>query len=141
MIASTLIKLSNKKLPETESSESDSSESESEDDESEAPRSESESEADLVETGDEVIQQFSVSSDDEGGRFHRSGHVSMVDAFCVDAVEQCKKHAGAGYQAKVKTTKKQSELAKHAVAFVQAQTGKLAEQMKSTHEKQFGKYG
>ena len=65
----------------------------------------------------------------------------MVDAFCIDAVEtdniqseQCEQHAGAGYQAKVKTTKQQSVLAQHAVAFVQAQSGKLAEQKQSSHE-------
>ena len=70
----------NKKTPETESSGSDSSESESEEGESEAAMSESESGADLVETDDEVMQQFStqdydeISSDDEDGRQHRSGH-------------------------------------------------------------------
>ena len=75
-----------------------------------------------------------ISSGDEGGRVHRSGHVSIVDAFCVDAVEQCNRHAGAGYKAKVKTTKQQSVLAQHAVAFIQAQSGILAEQKKSSHE-------
>ena len=88
------------------------------------------------------MQQFStqdydgISSDDEDGRQHRSGRVSMVDAFCIDAVktEQCEQHAGAGYQAKVKTTKQQSVLAQYAVAFVQAQSGKLAEQKQSSHE-------